>query len=285
MDQSLKIKPILGRRDPNGITIHDQHDQAEAPTRDRDQTRAIMNLIQNSKNAVTRNKLKLLAALNFIVIAGVGFSLIYPKWAKAYSQNGYDCWVNPIKISQYFDSSTVFHDFLLAYHKNGCNNNKNLCDAISPYIFSGLIATGVIAFGLLVQLINIIQILMFGFRKNCCLRQCFPPDIMQIGVLLIYVGAFVFWYFGTGFFTKPFVSFSGFLSVLGPSMFVYVASVLVYLVLLGYFQFLYKKTLQYAELNRLLLAENQLFDTMRDESMGSSWSGGRESAKKKPSFE
>lgn len=271
MDKSLKISGPQPRREQFILSSgHESSSRDSTPNElfPKDQTREIMNVTQNAKNAVNRNKLKLVSLLNFLTIGGIIFSLAFPRWAYVYPEAGntdnyYS--VGLLKDVYYTNQQPVSSDFLWVTRRKACDsNNEEVCKLLGPFVFAGIGSTIMVHVALVVQCLGIAQIGLIAFRKGCCLRECFSPEIMQLGVLLLYGGGFAFWYFASGFFTKLFKG--EFFSALGPGLASYIGSVLFYIILMIWFHYLFQKARRNAKLNELLDAENQLLAEL-DEAM------------------
>lgn len=232
----------------------------------REQSRAVLNMARNVKSTITRNNLKLIFVLNFLPLLGIAYCTYHWKWYLVRDDAFYQYWINPLLIGMKSKGEISEEDVSLIYtfKKSGCRNNKQLCDIIYPFFLSGVVSSLLLISGLAMHLFSIIQMAMIIRGRVGPVIKCISGSKIQLLVLFNYVAAYVYWFFASGLFLAM-GDFTKFIGSIGFSVLIYFICLLLFTILMVYFNYTFAKGRKNAMVNKLLYAEQQLIQEIDDE--------------------
>lgn len=232
----------------------------------REQSRAVMNMARNVKSTITRNNLKLIFVLNFLPLLGIAYCTYHWKWYRVRDDNFYEYWINPLLIGMKAkgEISEEEVNFIYTFKKNGCRNNAQVCSLLYSFFLSGLISAILIISGLIMHLFSIIQMAMIIRGRVGVVIKCVAGSKVQLLVLFNYVAAMVYWFFASGLFMAM-GDFTNFVASVGFAVLIYFISILMFAILMVYFNYTFSKGRKNAMVNKLLYAEQQLIEEIEDE--------------------
>jgi hypothetical protein len=232
------------------------------------------NLLKSQREAsdnITLNNLRVLFILNFAPFGLIISTLFNIKWFIMATGNGNTYWVNLLSIEKYDDQLNLVYNYLMFFFvKDGCQAGSktkddplNLCPVTTSYLYAGLIAAGVIAFGLFFHSVHIMQLAKLGCRRKADLIKGIAALRVPYLILFCYLSAFIYWVFASASlinvnYEKPIPIFDR----VGASMKIYVCGTGLFIFLYIWFRWIFKRALKRNLVNHLLDAEKKYLDAL-----------------------
>ena len=236
-------------RSSSRITMHDRKDASQA----------IQIMTRNYKATITRNRLKLVAILNLVPLIAIISTMYNSEWYQIRDDNFYDYWINFLIIGLMSKGpiKEVRSYFIFTYRMDNCYDNRQLCEIIYPYFFAGTVSAMLVAFGILLQIFNMVQLSCMIRGKGRRLKKYLSSGRAQLLIFFMYLTALCYWFGATGLIAEI-GQFNDFISRLRYPILVYAIAVLFYLLLMTYHKFVFTKGRKNAMVNKLLYQEREL---------------------------
>jgi hypothetical protein len=139
----------------------------------------------------------------------------------------------------------------------------NLCSVITSYFYAGLIAAGVILFGLIFHGVHIAQLAKLGCRSKADLVKGLSSLRVPYLILFCYAASFVYWIFASASLINPNYEIPlTLVEKIGPSMQTYLWSSLAFALLSLWFRWVFKRAFKRTLVNHLLDAEKKFLDAL-----------------------
>jgi len=142
--------------------------------------------------------------------------------------------------------------------------NEYLCKLLNPsYLYAGIIASGVIVFGLIFNLFHLGQLAKISFRKQFDLMRGISALRAPYLIMFCYVSSFAYWALGSTALTESDSNYNdidhevGLLEKVGRSMQVYVWAVVFYFLVFAWLRCIVKRRLKKSLEEKLLNAEKK----------------------------
>lgn len=226
-----------------------------------------------AKNTITINKIKMILVLNFLPLIGIIYSLFDTRWYLIVETKKYNYWLNFIFIENdcrdnpsypyclnpdkiYWTS--IFNLYTDDCQYKGLTNDDpiNLCSVLTSYYYSGLIAFGIVFFGIMVQVTHITQLIQVIRRGSTNATKLANPHKVPYLIIFLYAGALVYWFFASATpINKNTVENISVFGRFGVSALVYAISVGLFMLLAWWFKRLFSKGVRSSLVEDLLNAE------------------------------
>lgn len=232
------------------------------------------NLLKHKREAtdnITLNNLRVLFILNFAPFATIISSLFNRKWFIMATGNGNIYWVNLIWIEKLNQNLvSVYHYIMFLFVQDQCQEMPytkddpiNLCSVTTSYLYAGLIAAGVIVFGLLFHFIHILQLAKLGCRRKADLIKGLAALRVPYLILFCYISSFIYWIFASASLINTNYEIPiPLLGRIGTSMQLYVWGTFGFAFLFLWFRWVFKRAFKRTLVNHLLDAEKKYLDAL-----------------------
>lgn len=197
--------------------------------------------------------------------------------------SNYNYWVNFVsvqKICQPTSTSSlcsngggvIYTELMLDFYLQGCPSSNltyqdpsNLCSVMASYAYSGLVATITTFLGLILYLIHIYQLVKILWNRDETRIGGFGALTVACFAIFFFVGSMVYWFFASA----TLINDNSELSLLprfGSSSFCYFGSVVIFVLLVLWFQKINSKGRHKNLVTDLLKAERKYIDQIHGES-------------------
>jgi hypothetical protein len=214
-----------------------------------------------SKQNIILNKVRFILMLNFVPFGCILWAFYDVHWYLMASTALNNYWTNLLFIEKENQSNqTVYKILMFDFIKEGCvyknmtqNDPPQLCQVLQSYFYSGLIASAVILFGLILHGLHMIQLGRLGCRKSAELEGL----RFHYFIIFCYSSSFIYWIFGSTSFINDNNSSTPFPQNIGSSIFYYLSAILIFTLLSLWLERLIKTTTDQKMVNKLLDAGNK----------------------------
>jgi hypothetical protein len=253
-------KRVSGANARSSMNSNLEEDEDRSPSKDHKGYKLVERETK-TKHSIVLNKIRFIFILNlapFLLIIYTFFDIHWYLMATT-SINSY--WTNLLFIEKDNQmNQTVYNIPMLAFIKNDCdygnltqNDPPQLCQVLQSYFYSGLIASVVIAFGLFLHILHMIQMARLGCKKSADLEGL----RFHYFIIFCYVSSFIYWIFGSASFINTNSSGTPFLQKIGSSIIYYLSAILVFFLLSIWFEKLIKAATDQKMVHELLNAGNK----------------------------
>lgn len=242
----------------------------------------ILMLDRQTKANVTLNTLCIILFLNLVPFSVLLSTFFNKSWYLMAQTTNYNYWVNFISIQKICqpssqtplcsDGPVIYTELILQFYLQGCPSSNltyqdptNLCSVMASYAYSGLIATVTTFLGLILYLVNIYQLLKILWKRDQTRIGGFGPLTVACFAIFFFVGSMVYWFFASATLIND-NSELALLQRFGSSAFCYFGSVVLFVLLVLWFQKINSKGRHKNLVTDLLKAEKKYVDQIHGES-------------------